>query len=169
MRIERDLDVKASPGDVWRILADKYAEVSRWARAVEASEPNPDAAPLPGAAVGGRVCTASIGAVTETIRIYDPERRVLAYDAQAKAMPFFVRKLTGYWTIRPSGGGSEVGLRFEADLMAPFGALMGWAIRRQFRTAIDETLEDLKLYAETGRVHPDKAKALAAMPAAQPA
>ncbi|MFQ6552665.1 SRPBCC family protein [Aestuariibius insulae] len=162
MRIERDLDVKAAPDDVWRILADEYADVGRWARAVQTSEPNAAVAPLPAAAVGGRVCTASIGAVTETIRIYDTENRVLAYDAQAKAMPFFVRKLTGHWTVRPAGSGSEVGLQFEADLMAPFGALMGWVIRRQFKSAIDETLEDLKLYAETGKVHPDKAKALAA-------
>ena len=169
MRIERDLDLRAAPAEVWRILADEYAEVGRWARAVQASAPNPDAVPLPGAAVGGRVCTASIGAVTETITTFDADRRILAYDARAKAMPFFVRKLSGQWTVAPSGGGSEVGLRFEADLMAPFGALMGWAIRRQFRTAIDETLEDLKLYAETGRVHPDKAEALAAVPVAQPA
>ena len=46
--------------------------------------------------------------------------------------------------------------------MPPFGTLMGWAMKRQFATAIDETLEDLKLWAETGQVHPDKAKALAA-------
>lgn len=169
MRIERDLRIEAAPDEVWRILADDYAEVGCWARAVEASEPNPDAAPLPGATVGGRVCTASIGAVTETITTFDPERRVLAYAAKAKAMPFFVRGLTGRWTITPAGEASQVGLRFEADLMAPFGALMGWAMRRQFKGAIDDTLEDLKLYAETGQVHPDKAKALAAAPAAQPA
>ena len=167
MRIERDLRIEAAPDHVWRILADEYAEVGRWARAVQSSEPNPAAAPLPGAAVGGRICTASIGAVTETITVHDADRRILAYEAQAKAMPFFVRGLSGHWTVTPSGGGSRVGLRFEADLMAPFGALMGWVIRRQFRGAIDETLEDLKLYAETGRVHPDKAKALADAPAAQ--
>ena len=169
MRIERDLRIEAAPGEVWRILADEYAEVGRWARAVRSSAPNPHAAPLPGAAVGGRVCTASIGAVTETITVHDAAARILAYEAQAKAMPFFVRRLTGHWTVRPAGSGSEVGLRFEADLMAPFGTLMGWAIRRQFKGAIDETLDDLKLYAETGRVHPDKAEALATADGAQSA
>ncbi|MEM7730663.1 MAG: SRPBCC family protein, partial [Pseudomonadota bacterium] len=169
MRIERELTIEAAPEEVWRILADDYEKVGEWARAVTSSAPNADAAPLPGATVGGRVCSASIGEVTETIRVFDAEQKVLAYDAQSKAMPFFVRNLSGNWTIVPSGGVSKVGLQFEADLMAPFSALMGWVMKRQFRTAIDDTLEDLKLYAETGEVHPDKARALAAMSQAQPA
>ena len=168
MRIERDLDVSASADTVWRILADEYALVGQWARAVSSSAPNPAAAPLPGAAVGGRVCTASIGEVTETITVFDPASRTLAYDAKARSMPFFVRGLSGHWTVRPAGSASEVGLRFEADLMAPFDLLMGWAIRRQFRTAIDETLIDLKHYAETGQVHPDKAEALRATARREP-
>lgn len=162
MRLKRSLEVDAPPETVWRILADEYAEVGSWACAVHASEADATPPPFPGAAVGGRVCTASIGAVTETIREFDAQAMVLAYEAQAASMPFFVRGLQGRLTLAPSGTGTEVGLRFDADLMAPFETLTGWAMRRQFRTAIDETLEDLKPYAETGRIHPDKARALAA-------
>lgn len=162
MEIARTMEVSASPDHLWKILAEDYAEVGQWARAVQSSAPNTDVAPLAGATVGGRVCTASIGAVTETIRTFDAHGHVLAYDAKAKAMPFFVRNLSGRWKLHEFGGKTEVDLSFVADLMPPFGALMGWAIRRQFTTAIDETLEDLKLYAETGEVHPDKAAALAA-------
>ncbi len=162
MQIARTLHVKAPLEKVWSILADDYATIGDWARAVEQSAANPDAAPLPGAAVGGRVCTANIGEVTETITTFDPKFHVLAYQAKAKAMPFFVRGLTGRWTLETAQGGTRVDLGFKADLMPPFGTLMGWAMKRQFATAIDETLEDLKLWAETGQVHPDKAKALAA-------
>ncbi|GFE65712.1 SRPBCC family protein [Litoreibacter roseus] len=162
MQIARTIEVAASPEHLWKILAEDYADVGQWARAVQSSEPNTAVAPLPGAAVGGRVCTATIGAVTETIRTYDAENHILAYDAKAKAMPFFVRNLSGRWKLHGFGGGTKVDLSFLADLMPPFGVLMGWAIRRQFSTAIDETLEDLKLFAETGKIHPDKAAALAA-------
>ena len=162
MQIARTLRVEAPVDKVWSILADDYATIGDWARAVEHSAPNPDVAPLPGATVGGRVCTANIGDVTETITTFDPRRRLLAYRAQAKAMPFFVRGLNGRWTLDAATGGTRVDLGFEADLMPPFGPLMGWAMKRQFATAIDETLQDLKLWAETGQIHPDKAKALAA-------
>ncbi|MEL6409937.1 MAG: SRPBCC family protein [Pseudomonadota bacterium] len=162
MQIARTLQIKAPLEKVWSILADDYATIGEWARAVERSAANPDAAPPPGAAVGGRVCTANIGDVTETITTFDPKHHVLAYSAQAKAMPFFVRGLTGRWTLNAVKGGTRVDLGFKADLMPPFGTLMGWAMKRQFVAAIDDTLEDLKLWAETGEVHPDKAKALAA-------
>lgn len=162
MQIARTIEVSASLEHLWKILAEDYADVGLWARAVQLSEPNPAVVPLAGASVGGRVCTASIGSVTETIRTFDAENHTLAYDAKAKAMPFFVRNLSGRWKLHGFGGGTEVDLSFVADLMPPFGALMGWAIRRQFSTAIDETLADLKLFAETGQVHPDKAAALAA-------
>ena len=162
MQIARTLRVDAPLDKVWSILADDYATIGDWARAVDSSAPNPDAAPLKGAAVGGRVCTANIGEVTETITTFDPDEHVLAYSAKAKAMPFFVRGLTGTWRLAGETGGTRVDLGFKADLMPPFGALMGWAMKRQFATAIDETLEDLKLWAETGQLHPDKAKELAA-------
>ncbi|PTX55474.1 carbon monoxide dehydrogenase subunit G [Litoreibacter ponti] len=162
MQIARSLTVSAPVDHVWSILATDYAKVGEWARAVQSSEPNTAVVPLAGAPVGGRVCTASIGDVTETIRTFDPEAHVLAYDAKAAAMPFFVRNLSGRWKLHGAGGATEVDLSFVADLMPPFGVLMGWAIRRQFSSAIDETLEDLKLFAETGKIHPDKAAALAA-------
>lgn len=162
MQIARTLHVEAPLDKVWSILADDYASIGTWARAVQSSAPNPDTAPLQGAAVGGRVCTANIGAVTETITTFDVKHHVLAYEARAKAMPFFVRGLKGRWSLEPASRGTLVDLAFEADLMPPFGTLMSWPMKRQFSKAIDETLEDLKLYSETGAVHPEKAQALAA-------
>ena len=162
MQIARRLQVAAAPDILWRIIAEDYADVGTWARAVHVSGPNTAVKPLEGAPVGGRICTASIGDVEETIVTFDPKDRVLAYTAQAKAMPFFVRRLQGVWGLKEGGGGTRVDLQFEATLMPPFELLMGWAMRRQFQTAIDNTLEDLKLFAETGQVHPKKAEALLA-------
>lgn len=159
MQITRRLWVSAPTAKVWHILAEEYANVSHWARAVTRSEPMTSDVTLPGTTVGGRVCTASIGAVTETIKEYDAAAHVLSYDAQAKSMPFFVRKLSGRWMLDSDLDKTEVRLAFDADIMPPFNLLMGWAIRRQFQTAIDETLEDLRLFAETGKVHPDKSVA----------
>jgi len=161
MHIARTIAVAAPIEHVWTILATDYDKVGQWARAVHASHPNTAKAPVDGAPVAGRICSASIGDVTETIRTFDPANHILAYDAKAKAMPFFVRNLSGRWSLRRNTDATEIDLSFVADMMPPFGTLMGWAMRRQFSTAIDETLEDLKHFAETGEVHPDKAAALA--------
>ena len=56
----------------------------------------------------------------------------------------------------------QVDLSFVADPMPPFGTLMGWAMRRPFGKAIAQTAEDLKLFAEIGQIHHDKAAGLAA-------
>ena len=92
MQIARALHLKASPRAVWKILADDYAQVGSWARAVHTFVPNGNA-PVPGAPVGGRICTASIGEVTETIELFDPDQMTLMYSAQAKSMPCFGRGL----------------------------------------------------------------------------
>ena len=103
------------------------------------------------------MCTADIGEVSETIVVFDPVDHHLAYRAQAKAMPFFVRSLEGDWRLSSVDAGTEVQLGFVANLMFPFSLIAAAPMRRQFRRAIDDTLEDLVLYAETGTVHPDKA------------
>ncbi len=162
MEISRKLTVDAPVAEVWRILADEYANVGTWARAVSASAPNVAARPVNGSPVGGRVCTASFGDVIETIEVFDPALHKLAYTAQSKALPFFVREMRGTWTLTDHGAATGVDLGFRAELTPPFSVLMGWMMKRQFVTAIDQTLDDLKRFAETGEVHPDKAEVLAA-------
>ena len=156
MNIDRNVHVAAPVDRIWSILADDYASIGTWARAVSRSAPNPDASPPNGAPVGGRVCTADIGEGTETITVFDPLDHHLAYRARAKRMPFFVRGLEGEWRLSSAEGGTRVQLGFVADLMFPFSLIAAAPMRKQFRVVIDRTLEDLALYAETGQVHPDK-------------
>lgn len=156
MKIDRTVLVRAPVERVWSILADEYAAIGTWARAVSRSAAAPGAPSVGGSPVGGRVCTADIGEVSETITIFDPIDHHLAYRAQAKAMPFFVRSLEGDWRLSSVHAGTQVQLGFVANLMFPFSLIAAVPMKRQFKSAIDETLEDLVLYAETGKVHPDK-------------
>lgn len=160
MQIDKKIELNVSIEKVWNILADEYHTIGKWARAVESSAENTEAASVNGSPVGGRVCKANIGDVTETITAFDPSTYHLSYTAKSKSMPFFVRGLKGDWLLKDNGSGTSVNLGFKADLMFPFSVLMGWILKRQFDKAITETLDDLKLYSETGKLHPDKLVAL---------
>ncbi|MEM8970597.1 MAG: SRPBCC family protein [Pseudomonadota bacterium] len=162
MEMNRTIEVGASRARLWAILADDYDQVGDWARAVQMSAPNVDAKPVNGSHEGGWVCKSAVGDVEETLTLFDPESASLGYVAKAKAMPFFVRSLTGRWQLASLRDGTDVHLGFTADLMFPFSFLMGWAIKRQFLRVIDETLKDLKIYVETGQVHPEKMSAATA-------
>ena len=177
MRVQMSRTVDAPIERVWEIVADRYVDAGAWASAVYASSARPGAPVAPGAPAMGRVCQTSLGAFTETIEAWDPAARMLTYSATGDRMPGFVRNLRNTWTLAPLGGGrTEARVALSADIAFPFNVLMGWLMKRQFRSAIGDTLDDLAAYAETGQVsarkgaadRPEKARAARAA-AGQPA
>ena len=161
MRINESVQVDAALADVWRILALEYGDVSHWARAVTASKAISADAAADGAPVSGRTCEAAFGAVQERIMRFNSLEHELIYEASGKAIPFFITRLQGRWKLNANSAGTRVRLTFDTDIMAPFSAVLGWLVRRQFAVAIKDTLTDLKHFAETGEVHPQKAAAIA--------
>ncbi len=156
MEIKHSIAIHRDVDDVWRVLVIDYGEVYKWARAVSSSKPNYEASSIGGAPIGGRSCHASFGPVEETITSFDPTEHKLGYRASGSAIPFFVRNLSGIWTLTPIGSATRVVLHFKANLMFRFSIVMGWMINRQFKRAIHETLGDLKYYIENGKPHPLK-------------
>ncbi|MEL6371656.1 MAG: SRPBCC family protein [Pseudomonadota bacterium] len=156
MKIHRSKSINAPVEDVWRVLADHYADVGKRARAVESSSPNENAPTVNGSEVGGRVCQTSIGPATEILTHFDAANHHLKYKAHAEKMPFFVRALYGDWKLSSLGETTKVDFGFEADLSFPFSILMPPLKKIQFKKPIEETLDDLKTLMETGRTHPDK-------------
>ena len=160
MRVAMSRTVNASVERVWEIVADRYVDTGDWASAVYVSSARPGVPKAAGAPALGRVCQTSLGTFTETIEAWDPEARTLTYSATGDKMPGFVRNLRNTWTLVPLGGGrTEARVALSADIAFPFNVLMGWLMKRQFRSAIGDTLDDLATYAETGRVSARKGKA----------
>ena len=160
MRVEMSRTVNAPPERVWEIVAENYVDTGDWASAVYVSAPRPGTPVAAGAPALGRVCQTSLGAFTETIEAYDPAARTLTYSATGDRMPGFVSNLRNTWTLVPLGGGrTEARVALSADIAFPFSVLMGWLMKRQFRSAIADTMDDLATYAETGRVSARKGKA----------
>ena len=159
MKIQLSRTVAASADRVWAILGPDYQNVGNWASDVYASKARPGVPSLSGAPVTGRICETSLGPFTETLEIYDPENRVIAYSATGDAMPGFMRGLRNQWTIRAKGDSQcIVETELTADISQPFAFLMGWMMKRKFQAAMTASMDDLKTFAETGRVSAKKAK-----------
>lgn len=151
MKIAKSVNVNAPTDEVWDILGPNYLRVGDWASSVHLSDAKPGPITIEGAPAAGRTCETSLGPFTETIEEYDAEAHRIAYSATGAKMPGFVRSLVARWKLTPTGPSStRVEMAMDADIAQPFRTLMGWMMERQFGSVIDTTLDDLRIYAETG-------------------
>ena len=163
MEITKSAIIDVSADRLWSIVADDFDKIGEWARGVDSSGPNTEAAAPEGASVGGRVCQApGFGAIRETFTSFDPAERSYAFEATASKIPSFVRNLTNHTVVKSLGPEqSEVQLRITADTPGVRGALLKPIMTRKFGQAIDGILDDLKIFAESGKVSSEKTKAVA--------
>lgn len=163
MEVAKNATFNVSADRLWSILADDFDKVGEWASGVDSSGPNTNAAAPEGASVGGRVCqTPGFGAINETFTSFDPVERSFSFEATASKLPKFVRNVTNHTSVKSLGPEqSEVQLRTTADTPGLRGALIKPIITRQITRAIDAFVEDLTIFAETGKISNEKTKKLA--------
>lgn len=151
MQISKTVTVNAPAEKVWDILGPNYTKAGDWASSVFLSQARAGQPKVPGAPAAGRICETSLGPFTESIEAYDEDRMHVAYSATGAKMPGFMRSLVNSWTVRGAGSNrSEVTMVLNADIAQPFRTLMGWMMKRQFDGVLTESIDDLKIYAETG-------------------
>jgi hypothetical protein len=163
MEISKNAIINVSADRLWSILANDFDKIGEWASGVDSSGPNTDAAVPEGASVSGRVCQVpGLGAVNETFTSFDPGERSYEFAATASKIPNFVRNLTNHTVVNALGPEqSELQLKITVDAPGIRGALVKPVLTRKFSKSIDVFLEDLKIFAESGKISSQKTKALA--------
>ncbi len=162
LSIRKQFDIDTDADELFRSLTTNFADVSSWASGIDSSDVNPKFAEVADGVPGGRICQVpGFGFIDEQLVRYDPSSRTFAYTADAEKIPGFVQNLKNTWTISSAGSGSTVTLNLTADVTGPIGAVMKPMMRRKFDKTLDSVGVDLKTYAETGRVSPQKSKELA--------
>ncbi|MFQ6552684.1 SRPBCC family protein [Aestuariibius insulae] len=156
MNISRQID--APLDKVWDIVGPNYTSAGDWASSVYVSGVRSGTPKVTGAPAAGRVCETSLGPFTETIEAYDDARHMVSYSATGEKMPGFMKGLRNTWHLTPSGNGTKASMTLKANIAFPMNILMGWMMKMQFKKALTETIDDLKVYAETGRPSPRKVK-----------
>lgn len=160
MQIKRQFTVNTSADKVWQILGHHFDRVADWASGVYVSQGKPSARVLPDAPYSGRVCETVIGYLDETITRYDEKERIVAYIAKSKKMPFFVKHLSNHWTeTLLNNNQCRVEMCMETALLPVFNLIMAPVMRMQLNPVIEETIEELKYFAENGLPHPRKLEA----------
>jgi len=123
------------PSAVWSVLAD-FPNISSWNSGVKASHATGDAAAGVGAT---RHCDlAPLGALEETVREWEPERRMVVSIDEARRLP--MRSATATFSIEPDGDGSTVTIDYAYE---PRIGAVGPLMDRQLTKGFTGFLADL--------------------------
>ena len=157
MKIKRQFTIRASAEKLWEIMGIRFADVSDWASSIDSSQATSMGIVPIDAPCGGRICQTSMGSFREKILTYDPHQRIISYDAKGDKMPFFVRSLVNSWVFTPlSDSRCQVDMSMEISLLPVIGLLMAPLMRMQMGGMIDQVVEELTYFSETGIPHPRK-------------
>lgn len=127
--------VDAAPSAVWDVLAD-FPNISDWNGGVTASHATGDATAGVGAT---RHCDlAPTGALEETVREWEPQRKLVVSIDQARRLP--MRRALATFTLEPSGSGTSVTIDYEYE---PRPRLVGALLDRQLAKGFRGFLRDL--------------------------
>ena len=162
MRIAKSIEIEAPAERVWRIIGEEFDRVGEWATPVPhsaAAARQPINADAP---VAGRTCETSVAgfpSLNETLTAYDDAQRTLAFEI-VEGMPGFVSEARNEWRIDELGPNrTQVTLDGRIETRG-VGRIMAPIMRFQLNRAIDQTVEDLQVYAATGEVSARKRRSL---------
>ena len=162
MQVRRRIVVNQSIDSVWQVVAIDFDKIGDIITAVNSSALDHTIQPLvEGAPAGGRVCsTDNLGEIKEIITRFDERKKLLSYQADVSGLPKFVKNLENNWSLNSLGDNkTEIKMRIEGNL-AGIGVLMTPVMKVWLGKIGQKTLEEVKYYAETGKIHPRKVEAL---------
>ena len=157
--VKREGTIDATVEELWQILSGGFTEVGTWASGVNWSKPNPQATEvLDGAPTGGRICDVpGLGQTDERLIRFDAESHTYGYSVAAEKFPGFLSNVQNIWNVREAGPeAARVSANLTADARGILGVVMGPIMKSRFVKAIDRSIEDLRVYAETGEVSEHK-------------
>lgn len=154
---------EASADQVWQIVGPGFDKAATWSRAVDHATTSGSPA-FDGASCSNRTCelnASGFDRISETIIEYDPSERRLGYSVDS-GLPGFVIYMANNWRIHEvSPNQSRVEMTVTIHLKPLMGTLMGNLFKKNVNKVLDEAIEDLKIYAETGEISQAKQKRLA--------
>jgi len=154
MKFSKDITINAPAEKVWDILGHKFEDVGQWSRLVSQSVVNKVAPKVNKSRVGGRVCSTSIGKISEEFTAYDEEGMTFSFKGVITSKVFSNVISTNTVTAIDKNT-SKVTVTPNVDLKA-IGILMYPLIRMNLGKLIKQGLIDLKYFAENDKPSPEK-------------
>ncbi|MDX2360866.1 MAG: SRPBCC family protein [Crocinitomicaceae bacterium] len=159
VKMSKSVTVNVSADELWQIIGPGFAKAGEWSSAIDHSTSSGEGQ-FEGAVCDTRSCDLSakgFSSVDERITEYSDDNRTMAFDVY-QGMPGFVTHMNSRHVITDLGQGrskDEIQITMQ---MKPFmGALMGGMLKKNLNSLLDSALEDLKVFAETGKPSAEKA------------
>lgn len=153
VKMSKSVIVNASANDLWQIVGPQFADASKWSTAVDHSAGH-GKGKFEGASCDTRSCDLSakgFSSVNERITEYDDSKRTLAFDV-FEGMPGFVTYANNRTVITDLGQGkSKAELQITMHMKPLLGFFLGGMLHKNLGVLIDSALDDLKVFAETGK------------------
>ena len=146
MNIKTTIQIKAPAESVWNVLWHQYGSVCDWASTVNDS----DNREVKGSKYNGRRCMSTWGEISEIVKSVDEKH--MTYTYYADGLPKLMKSAVNTWRVEPQGNAlSNVSIDLNIEFAAIPKLLMGWMIVPKMKKDIQQTLEDLKYFIETGK------------------
>ncbi|HAS47198.1 MAG TPA: hypothetical protein DCS93_42340 [Microscillaceae bacterium] len=158
--INRSIQINVPREQLWEITAHYFDKVDRWISGVNHSTGSGQG--IEGAVCHERTCLPSYKGFKETsekIIAYDDENYVFTYQV-ARGLPGFVKYAKNTWTHEAKGNATLITMQVSMQVQGVMGFLMKGLMRKNMSKILQEALEELKVYAETGQVHSRKKAAM---------
>lgn len=161
--ISESVTINASVDDVWKITAIGFADVGKWATAVNHSTAVGAGQGENGAVCTGRICDVNIDRFdnsTESFIYYDSTQYKFKYQIK-EGLPSMIHVAFNEWTHEKTDSGTKVTMQITMSVKGFKGKLLSGLMKKKMLKDVKIILEELKYYTETGKIHPRKIKALA--------
>jgi uncharacterized protein YndB with AHSA1/START domain len=119
--------MNASPDAVWAVLAD-FPNIAAWNGGVKTSYAT--SATIEGVGARRHCDLAPIGTLEETVREWEPARRMVVSIDEARRLP--LRSATATFVIEPNRAGAEVSIEYSYDPQGPVGRMMDRQLSKGF-------------------------------------
>ena len=153
VKMSKSVVVNVSANDLWQIVGPGFADAGQWSTAVDHSVGHGEGK-FDGATCDTRSCDLSakgFSSVKERITEYDTNNRTLAFDV-FEGMPGFVTYTNNHTVITDlSQDRSQAELQITMHMKPFLGWLLGGMLKKNLSNLIDSALDDLKVFAETGK------------------
>lgn len=153
VKMSKPVTIAVSADVLWKIIGSGFADAGKWSTAVDHSAGHGEGK-FDGATCDTRSCDLSakgFESVNERITEYDVSNRTLAFDV-IEGMPGFVTYMNNRTVITDLGESkSKAELQITMHMKPFMGWLLGGMLKKNLNNLLDSALDDLKVFAETGK------------------
>ncbi|MEO0527739.1 MAG: SRPBCC family protein [Bacteroidota bacterium] len=154
--VEESIIINVPKESLWKVTALEFDKIGVWSAGVTNSDGYGTSEI--GAVCRERHCTPSYKGfkqTTERIVDYRPENYSFTYQI-VSGLPGMVKKATNTWLHVGIGDKTRISMQVSMQLQGFMGWVMKGPMQGKMKKILRENLEELKVYAETGKVHKRK-------------